>query len=72
MSMEGTNGCCNMMRYYEDGDMYDDNDVLVDFFAHLIKSRIINVLQGCYGRTAMNLVQAGYISTAGAVLKYPE
>ena len=56
----------DMMRYYEDGDMYDDNDVLVDFFAHLILSLELSMsFTGVlYGRSAMNLVlQAGYIST---------
>lgn len=66
----------DMMRYYEDGDMYDDNDVLVDFFAHLIKSRIINVLYRGAIRAQRNEfgVTGGlYLYCTGAVvLKYPE
>ena len=45
---------------------------VIDGFANLIKVGLAWKLQGFYGRTAQNLIEGGYISTDGDVLKYAE
>lgn len=50
---------------YEDGEL-DYEDVL-RLFAYLIKTGIVWSLQGRYGRTAADLIEAGVISKEGDV-----
>lgn len=54
-----------IMRY-ESGEM--DDDEIVYFFSDLIKSGVINHLQGHYGRTAGNMIANGWIDLHGNVL----
>ena len=46
------------------------NDQAIDLFAELIKNGMAWTLQGSYGRSAMNLIESGYISEQGEVLSY--
>jgi SNF family Na+-dependent transporter len=48
------------------------NDQAIDLFAELIKNGMAWTLQGSYGRSAMNLIESGYISEQGEVLSYIE
>jgi hypothetical protein len=43
---------------WEQGDL--DDDQTVELFQHLIDSGLCWQLQGCYGRTAKALIDAGY------------
>jgi hypothetical protein len=51
---------------WESGEL--DNWETIQFFAKLIKTGEVWGLQGCYGRTAHDLIEAGYISTDGETL----
>lgn len=51
---------------YENGSM--DEDEAVAFIAEIVKSGMVNHLQGAYGRTAESLIAAGIINTEGEVL----
>ena len=46
----------------------NDNDT-INFFSEIIKSGVVWQLQGFYGRTAKGLIDNGYISTEGEILK---
>jgi len=52
---------------YESGEL-KDNDILV-LFSELVKNGMAWSLQGCYGRTARALIESGYISNSGEILK---
>ena len=52
---------------YESGEMNDHDTI--EFFAELVKSGMAWTLQGSYGRTAIALINAGYINRKGKVLK---
>jgi len=52
---------------FEAGDM-DKNGVL-ELFAYLIKRGQAWSLQGTYGRIANSLIQQGYISRTGTILR---
>jgi len=54
----------------ESGEM--EASEVVDFVAELIKSGLAWSLQGSYGRMASGMINAGYVSAQGVVLKYPE
>lgn len=54
---------------YEQGEMSAVETV--DFFAELIQLGVCWGLQGHYGRTATRLIDAGYVSRDGKVVKYP-
>lgn len=55
---------------FEQGEL-DSNEVL-DLFAGLIASGLVWQLQGTYGRTAHDLIEDGWISHEGEVLKRDE
>lgn len=50
---------------YEQGEL-DETGVL-ELFAELIKTGLVWSLQGCYGRTAQGLIEAGYITRDGKI-----
>lgn len=52
---------------YEDGQMSATDTIA--FFAELVKTGLAWSLQGHYGRTATDLIAAGYVSRSGEVLK---
>jgi hypothetical protein len=52
---------------YESGEL-NNSDILI-LFSELIKGKMICNLQGCYQRTAQRLIEAGYLSGAGEILK---
>jgi hypothetical protein len=57
----------NGIMDWETGKL-NDHDTL-ELFSLLIKNGHAWTLQGCYGRTAHNLIVAGYLSRTGEILK---
>lgn len=45
------------------------NEQTLELFSQLIKSGDAWTLQGCYGRTAADLIEGGYISKTGELLR---
>jgi hypothetical protein len=45
---------------------------VLKLFSHLVKTGKAWSLQGIYGRTAQNLIDRGYISAEGKILKTAE
>ena len=62
----GTKMLVDKIIAYETGEASDDETL--DLFAELIKNGMVRTLQGCYGRTAIRLIEAGYISESGEKL----
>jgi hypothetical protein len=58
-----------IIQYETEG--LNDTEML-NLFAELIKSGMAWTLQGSYGRTARALIDSGYISSTGKILKCPE
>jgi len=54
---------------FESGSL--DSDSTVRFFGALVESGDAWSLQGFYGRTARDLIDAGYIDEEGTVLRLP-
>jgi hypothetical protein len=52
---------------YEQGELSPEE--VLGLFADLIKSGMAWSLQGSYGRTAARLIETGYISRSGEILK---
>ena len=52
---------------YESGELPEGE--ILELFSELIKTGTICTLQGCYQRTAQSLVDNGYISAEGEILK---
>jgi len=52
---------------FESGELNDRK--ALELFSHLIKTGMAWSLQGFYGRTAKDLIDSGYISKAGKILK---
>ncbi|HEX6685543.1 MAG TPA: hypothetical protein VF062_22400 [Candidatus Limnocylindrales bacterium] len=50
---------------YENGEL--DEGEFVAFFADLVRTGLAWTLQGSYGRTARDLIEAGYITRDGQV-----
>ena len=50
---------------FEQGDL--DHDETVELFQHLVDTGLAWSLQGCYGRFAANLIEAGEITLPGRV-----
>jgi hypothetical protein len=55
---------------WEEGNM--DAETEVEFFGELVRNGLAWTLQGTYGRTAKRLIDAGYLSSTGEVLEYPD
>ena len=55
---------------YESGEM--SNSEVLEFFAELMKTGLVNELQGSYGRAARRFVDAGYLDMKGKILKEVE
>jgi hypothetical protein len=55
---------------YEAGELRGDK--VLKLFSHLIKTGRAWVLQGSYGRQAQNLIDRGYLSAKGEILKEVE
>ena len=56
-----------LIMAYESGEL--EAEKTLELFAELIKSGSAWTLQGMYGRQASALIEAGYISKSGQVLK---
>ena len=56
----------NAIIQYESGDMSHDD--IIQFFAELVETGLISVIQGYYLRTAQDLIEGGYISIDGKIL----
>jgi len=56
-----------MIMEYEEGQI--DGDDLLLLFSYLIKTGLINQLQGSYGRTAVYLMKHDLINKYGTILK---
>ena len=52
---------------YESGNM--DLRSVLNLFSHLIKTGTAWTLQGCYGRMATQLIDNGFISKQGEILR---
>jgi hypothetical protein len=52
---------------YEAGELRGDK--VLELFSHLVKTGRAWSLQGCYGRMAGALIDRGYISAKGEILK---
>ena len=44
------------------------HDDIIQFFAKLVETGLISVMQGHYQRTAQDLIEGGYISIDGKIL----
>ena len=55
---------------FENGEL--DKDGVLDLFAGLIASGLVWSLQGRYGRTAVDLIEGGWISPEGEVLRHAD
>ena len=52
---------------YEGGEL--NEEATLELFSHLIRSGMAWSLQGHYGRTAVSLIDNGYLSKEGKILK---
>jgi hypothetical protein len=57
----------NAIIAYEQDEL--NNDDVLELFSHLIKSGLAWQLQGCYGRQAKALIDAGYIDRNGKITR---
>jgi hypothetical protein len=57
----------NNIMAYEAGELRGDK--VLELFSHLIKTGKAWALQGSYGRMAQNLIDRGYLSAKGEILK---
>jgi len=52
---------------YEGGELSSQEALIL--FSEIIKGNLLHTLQGCYQRTAQALIEGGYISVKGEILK---
>ena len=52
---------------YESGELSDEKTL--QLFSYLVKTGIVWSLQGCYGRTAAALIEAGWLDRQGNITK---
>ena len=52
---------------YEAGELRGDK--VIELFSHLVKNGMAWSLQGCYRRFAEALIERGYLSAEGEILK---
>ncbi len=52
---------------FEGGELSDTG--ILELFSHLVKTGMAWTLQGSYGRFAKQLIEAGYLSGTGKILK---
>jgi len=52
---------------YESGEL--NNRQCLELFSELLKNKMITQFQGCYQRTAQALIDNGYLSIEGKILK---
>ena len=57
----------DLIMAWESGEASDEQTL--ELFSHLIKTGEAWTLQGCYGRQAAALIEAGYISKTGELLR---
>lgn len=57
----------NLIIGWECGGITEEETLKL--FSHLIKTGLAYQLQGCYGRYAQGLIEAGYISRNGDILR---
>jgi hypothetical protein len=55
---------------WESGELSDNETI--EFFSELVKNGMAWSLQGMYGRFAMGLIENGFLSRSGEVLKLLE
>ena len=55
---------------FEDGSLGDEKTL--ELFSELIKTGMVNHLQGFYGRTAAEMMKQGYLDRSGKILKHAE
>lgn len=58
--MTGYDGLVTLIIAYENGEM--DEDEMVAFFQQLVDTGLAWSLQGSYGRTARDLIEAGLVT----------
>ena len=54
---------------FEDGELSETKSI--ELFSHLIETGLAWSLQGFYGRTARDLIDAGYLDNSGKILDGP-
>lgn len=68
--MSATTPSVDKIIAYEQGEL--NAEEVVDLFSDLVASGLAWQLQGCYGRMASRLIDAGYIDRHGKILRYSE
>lgn len=63
MSKEKKFDTTDFIIRYEQGEL-ESEDELIEGFQHLIDTGVAWTLQGSYGRTARDLIEAGYCTSA--------
>lgn len=61
---------CNLVDYimgWEDGSLTKKEEL--ELFSYITKTKLYLSLQGMYGRHAKSLIDAGYLSKTGKILK---
>jgi hypothetical protein len=70
MKAEAKSALTDMIIAFEMGEL--DNQKTLELFSILVKNGMAWTLQGSYGRTAMRMMESGYLDKNGNILKQPE